>query len=105
MLAALRLPTELAISFAENLITVTSSRSDCRLISDELISSTPPSRTSPSNLSSEGRFMASTARGVRITGEPTGRSEITTVQLQVPPRISGPYEGSQETSLPSLIPA
>ena len=25
-----------------------------------------------------------------VTGEPTGLSEITTVQLQVPPRISGP---------------
>ena len=29
----------------------------------------------------------------------------TTVQLQVPPRISGPYDGSHETSLPSCMPA
>ena len=43
--------------------------------------------------------------GERMTGEPTGLSEITTVQLQVPPRISGPYEGSHDTSLPSCIPA
>ena len=40
-----------------------------------------------------------------MTGEPTGRSEITTVQLAVPPRISGPYDGIQDTSLPSRMPA
>ena len=31
-----------------------------------------------------------TPSGDWMTGEPTGESEITTVQLQVPPRISGP---------------
>ena len=35
------------------------------------------------------------------TGDPIGSSEITTEQLAVPPRISGPYEGNHETSLPS----
>jgi hypothetical protein len=54
------------------------------------MSNSPPSRISGSNFSSDGRFIATTARGDRITGEPTGLSEITTVQLAVPPRISGP---------------
>ena len=90
MFAARGLPSELAISLAGTLTTVRSVRAGSRLISEELISSSPPGRTSPSNLSSDGKFIASTARGERITGEPTGRSEITTVQLQVPPRISGP---------------
>src|SRR5512139_371982 len=33
-----------------------------------------------------------------------GWSAMMTVQLAVPPRISGPYDGSQTTSLPSSIP-
>ena len=45
---------------------------------------------SGSNFSRDGKFIATTARGERITGDPTGLSEITTVQLAVPPRISGP---------------
>ena len=74
-------------------------------MSEELISNNPPERMSGSNFSSDGRFMATTARGERITGDPTGLSETTTVQLQVPPRISGPYEGNHDTSLPSCMPA
>ena len=91
MLAPRGLPSSLAISLAGTLTTVdVVARRASRSMSDVLMSSSPPGRTSGSNLSSDGRFMASTARGDRITGEPTGRSEITTVQLQVPPRISGP---------------
>ena len=66
----------------------------------------PPGLTSLSNLSREGKFitMAQVA-SPDITGEPTGLSDTVTAQLAVPPRISGPYEGNQETSLPSNIPA
>ena len=39
------------------------------------------------------------------TGEPMGPSPTITVQDAVPPRISGPYEGIQKTSSPSLMPA
>ena len=35
------------------------------------------------------------------TGEPMGASDTTTVQLAVPPRCSGPYEG-QEGDVQSL---
>ena len=37
-----------------------------------------------------------------MIGEPTGSSETMTEQLHVPPRISGPYEGSHESSFPSM---
>ena len=105
MLAPRGFPSSLAMSFAGTSMTVRSSRDEPRSINELLMSSRPPGLTSGSNLSSDGRFMATTAPGARITGEPTGRSEITTVQFAVPPRISGPYDGSHETSLPSFIPA
>jgi hypothetical protein len=105
MLAPRGFPSSSAISLAGTRTTRTSVRAGSRLISDVLSTISPPGLTSGSNLSSEGRFMASSARGCWTTGEPTGRSPITTVQLQVPPRISGPYDGSHDTSLPSAMPA
>jgi len=66
---------------------------------------TPPGRTADSNFSSDGRLSTMRACGLRVIGEPTGLSDSTTVQLHVPPRISGPYAGIQVTSLPAFIPA
>ena len=50
----------------------------------------PPFSTVDSNLSSEGRFIAIKTLGVVIIGEPTFSSLTITLQLAVPPRISGP---------------
>ena len=49
----------------------------------------------------EGWLRQITTSASLTTGEPIASSEITTEQFAVPPRISGPYEGNQETSLPS----
>ena len=49
--------------------------------------------------------MATSTLGAVTSGEPMGRSETHTLQLAVPPRISGPYEGSQEISFPAMSPA
>ncbi len=49
--------------------------------------------------------MATTTSGSVIIGEPISSGVTTTAQLAVPPRISGPYEGIQETFLFSSIPA
>ncbi len=38
-----------------------------------------------------------TAVGLVMSGDPMGSSDNVTEQLAVPPRISGPYEGSHET--------
>ena len=65
----------------------------------------PPGTTSFSNFSRDGRFMATSTSGVVTSGDPMVASERHTLQLAVPPRISGPYEGSQETSFPSIMPA
>ena len=62
----------------------------------------PPDFTIGSNLSNEGPFIAITMSGAVTSGEPIGSSEIHTEQLHVPPRISGPYEGSHESSFPSI---
>ncbi len=70
-----------------------------------LIRTKPPGCTFGSNFSSDGRFIATSTLGWLTTGEPMRRSDTTTEQLAVPPRISGPYDGIQETSLPSSIPA
>ncbi len=59
-------------------------------MSEVLTTMMPPGRTASSNLSSEGRFRAMRPWGDLLMGDPMGRSESTTVQLQVPPRISGP---------------
>ena len=50
----------------------------------------PPGLTCSSNLSSEGRFIATTTSALFTSGEATGLSETITEQLAVPPRISGP---------------
>ena len=60
------------------------------MIREELTTMIPASATVFSNLSREGRFMATTAVGLSTTGEPIGSSDRTTVQLAVPPLISGP---------------
>ena len=54
-----------------------------------------------SNFSIEGWFRQITTSASLTTGDPIGSSEKTTEQLAVPPRISGPYDGNQDTSLPS----
>lgn len=55
-------------------------------------------------MSNEGRFIAISTSGFATIGEPTGSSLRMTEQFAVPPLISGPYEGSQLTSLPSERP-
>jgi len=59
-------------------------------MSEELTISTPPGRTDGANFSSDGRFMTTASLGREMMGEPMGLSATTTVQLAVPPRISGP---------------
>ena len=59
-------------------------------ISDWLMTSSPPGLTSGSYFSSEGLLKTTTMLGCIHTGEPIGSSLTTTVQLAVPPRISGP---------------
>jgi energy-coupling factor transport system ATP-binding protein len=61
-----------------------------RSISELLISRSPPLETAFSNLSSDGLFMAITAVALVIMGEATISSDMITLQLAVPPRISGP---------------
>ena len=51
---------------------------------------TPPGSTALMNLSKEGRFMAMNTLGLVTRGEPMASSETHTLQLAVPPRISGP---------------
>ena len=53
----------------------------------------------------DGRLSAIARGGFFTRGEPISSSAMTTVQLAVPPRISGPYEGIQVTSLPVSIAA
>ena len=59
-------------------------------MSVESATTTPPSATTPANLSSEGWFMAMSASGASTSGEPMGSSDRHTLQFAVPPRISGP---------------
>ncbi len=49
--------------------------------------------------------MATSTLGASTKGLPMGSSESVTEQFAVPPRISGPYEGSQDTSRPARRPA
>ena len=90
MLAALGLPHSMATSLAGTGTTVTSVRCGRRLMREVLTTMTPPGRTASSNLSREGRFKAMRPWGDLLMGDPMGRPDSTTVQLQVPPRISGP---------------
>ena len=48
--------------------------------------------------------VAKKAFGVTTSGEPIGSSERHTLQLAVPPLISGPYDGNHDTSIPSIKP-
>ena len=50
----------------------------------------PPSATSPSNISSDGWFIATSTFGCSTVGEPMRSLQMFTEQLAVPPRISGP---------------
>jgi hypothetical protein len=61
-----------------------------RFVKEALAISTPPEATIGSYLSRDGRFMTMAALGLRTSGEPISSSGTTTVQLAVPPRISGP---------------
>src|SRR5215207_4186836 len=65
----------------------------------------PPIASVSSYLSNDGKFKAMASGGFLTSGEPISSSAITTVQLAVPPRISGPYEGIQVTSLPASMAA
>ena len=66
----------------------------------------PPGATLSTYLRYEGTFIAiQIVMPSSKTGEPIGSSDTVTEQLAVPPRISGPYEGTHDTSLPSSIPA
>ena len=51
---------------------------------------TPPGLTWLSNLSRDGRFIATTQSAMSTSGDATGSSETMTEQFAVPPRISGP---------------
>ena len=64
-----------------------------------------PGTAAPSNLSSEGRFIATRTLGFETMGEPIFVSLRMIEQLHVPPLISGPYEGSQLTSRSSRRPS
>ena len=55
-----------------------------------LMTRTPPGLTWLSNLSRDGRFIATTQSAMSTSGEATGSSETMTEQFAVPPRISGP---------------
>ena len=91
MLADLPVPTSVSARWlAGTYSTSMSSRTACRLMSELLTISSPPGRISGSNLSMEGRFITIAAEGLGTTGEPISPSETMTVQLAVPPRISGP---------------
>ena len=50
----------------------------------------PPETTVGPNFSTEGWFMAMTAVGLVMKGEPMASSDRLTLQFAVPPRISGP---------------
>ena len=75
-------------------------------IIDELRKRHPPGATLSTYLRYEGRFIAITMSILfSNTGDPIGSSETVTEQLAVPPRCSGPYEGTHATSVPTSLPA
>ena len=90
-LATIRLPRSMAIWLESSTTTRMSSRksavgSECGWLT--IIS--PPGRTMGMYLSREGRLRAIRMSGRSVSGEPILLSATTTVQLAVPPRISGP---------------
>ncbi len=80
MLAALTLPSSPASSMMGTRNSSTSVRPEPIGMMEELTKTTPPFLTVGANFSSEGRFIATRCSGLRMIGEPTGRSLITTVQ-------------------------
>ena len=74
-------------------------------MSELLIIISPPFLSSGSNLGKEGSFIIITVSGSDTMGVYTSPSVTTTEQLAVPPRISGPYEGSQLAFFLSSTPA
>ena len=67
-----------------------SSRSLCVGTSELFTNSNPPGLTSGSYFSIEGMLKITAMLGCRTMGAPISSSERMTVQLAVPPRISGP---------------
>ena len=55
-----------------------------------LTNTVPPGATRLSNFARAARFMATTSLGRSTRGAPMRSSLMITVQLAVPPRISGP---------------
>src|SRR6476620_236350 len=64
----------------------------------------PPGLTLGANLSMEGWLSTMAVSKQDNMGELILLSEMIVMQFAVPPRISGPYEGIHEISLPSTIP-
>src|SRR4051794_39808025 len=61
-----------------------------------LYSTIPPDSIAGRNLRSEGSFSASRTLGDDTSGESISPLPMRTWQLDVPERISGPYEGSHD---------
>ena len=90
MLEALSFPSSEAFSLAGTSITLISSLLEVSGTSELLIKSVPPGTTMDWNLVREGRFITTRTSASLMSGQLIGRSETTTVQLAVPPLISGP---------------
>src|ERR1019366_2236550 len=103
MLAACLAPDSAAASLAGTAISSMSLRVASRVTRLLLVNKRPPAFILGLKASMEGLFMIISDSGELITGDPIGSSEITTVQLAVPPRISGPYDGIHVTCSPRFI--
>ncbi len=80
MLAAFTLPSSCASSMIGTRSSSTSLRPEPIGMIEAFTNTTPPFFTVGANFSSDGRFIATRCCGLRMIGEPTGRSLITTVQ-------------------------
>ena len=90
MLARVVTPFSPAMRVAGTYTACTSCRRTFRSTSVESTKIHPPGFTASSYLSSDGRFITISTSGWSTMGEETGSSPMTTEQLAVPPRISGP---------------
>ena len=90
MFASFLKPASSAMAVAGMAHMRTPSISGMRWTSVESATTMPPSATLRSNLSRDGWFMATSTSGASTSGLPMGSSERHTLQLAVPPRISGP---------------
>lgn len=90
MLATLSLCKPAAISLASMKYTSISSLPGFSFIRERLTNKLPPGATISSNLTKEGKFMATTEVASDTMGEFIFLSDTITVQLAVPPLISGP---------------